>query len=70
LQRAFLSAGAAKVMMSLWKVHDRATQLLMVNFYRNWLATNDLHQSFKNAQLNLRRKYPHPYYWGAFVCWE
>ncbi len=70
LQRAFLSAGATRVIMSLWKVHDRATQLLMINFYRNWLATNNLHKSFRDAQLTVRGKYSHPYFWGAFVCWE
>ena len=53
--------------MSLWKVDDAATQLLMTSFYKNWVSTKDKHKSFVAAQKTLKAKYPEPYYWGAFV---
>lgn len=34
LQRGFKKAGARTLMMSLWKVDDQATHLLMDEFYR------------------------------------
>jgi CHAT domain-containing protein len=70
LPRAFQVAGAANVIMSLWKVDDGATQELMENFYQNWTGGETLDQSLHLAQLKLREKYEHPYYWGAFVLIE
>lgn len=75
LQRAFKVAGAQNIIMSLWKVDDEATQELMGIFYRNWLQQNKrgvnpkngLRAAFLSAQKELKAKYPHPYYWGAFV---
>ncbi|KOY85883.1 hypothetical protein AD998_06760 [bacterium 336/3] len=67
LQRAFKVAGAKAILMSLWKVDDEATKELMVSFYDNWLKTNNKKQAFKLAQAKLRTKFPHPYYWGAFI---
>jgi CHAT domain-containing protein len=70
LQRAFLVAGAEALVMSLWKVDDAATQLLMNNFYTNWLKSGDREKAFKQAQIQLMTKYKEPYYWGAFVMVE
>ncbi len=67
LQRAFQVAGANALIMSLWKVDDAATQLLMTNFYNNWVKSNNKLKAFKQAQLQLMAKYKEPYYWGAFV---
>ncbi|MDX1902873.1 MAG: CHAT domain-containing protein [Thermonemataceae bacterium] len=67
LQRAFQIAGANAVLMSLWKVDDEATKNLMTDFYANWLQNYSKQKSFRMAQTLLRKKYPHPYYWAAFV---
>ncbi|HLF35324.1 MAG TPA: CHAT domain-containing tetratricopeptide repeat protein [Cyclobacteriaceae bacterium] len=67
LQRAFKIANASGTLMSLWKVNDTATQELMSAFYMNLGSGQETYSSFKSAQLVLRKKYKHPYYWGAFV---
>ncbi len=67
LQRAFLVAGAKTLIMSMFKVDDEATQELILNFYKKWLATSNLRQSFIDAKKELRIKYPEPIYWGAFM---
>lgn len=67
LQRSFLVAGADALIMSLWKVDDEATQLLMSNFYSNWIKGGNKQKAFKQAQVQLMTKYKEPYYWGAFV---
>jgi CHAT domain-containing protein len=67
LQRAFLVAGAKVLIMSMFKVDDEATQKLILNFYRQWLSSNNLRQSFINAKKELRVDYPEPIYWGAFM---
>jgi tetratricopeptide (TPR) repeat protein len=36
--QAFFLAGSRSLVLSLWDVDDRATSLLMVRFYRNWLG--------------------------------
>jgi CHAT domain-containing protein len=68
LQRAFNIAGADKVIMSLWKVDDTATQELFTSFYKEWINTNPkTSEAFRHAQDVIRAKYRHPYYWGAFI---
>ena len=58
LQRAFQLAGAQTVVASLWKVEDRATQILMVAFYRNlWVEKLGRLESLHRAQLQLIRDY-------------
>jgi CHAT domain-containing protein len=67
LQRAFQIAGAEAIVMSLWKVDDSATQLLMTSFYKHWLNGNSKSEALRLAQNHVKTEYPHPYYWGAFV---
>jgi CHAT domain-containing protein/tetratricopeptide (TPR) repeat protein len=68
LQRAFVVAGARTLVMSLWSVPDEATRELMEDFYRRLLAGEPRADALHAAQQALRRKYPEPYFWGAFVC--
>ncbi|MEE9911019.1 MAG: CHAT domain-containing protein [Deltaproteobacteria bacterium] len=65
LTRGFLYAGASSIVASLWKVDDLATSYLMIRFYRGMQKTDKL-DALRKAQMETRRKYPHPYYWASF----
>lgn len=69
LQRGFKLAGANTLLMSLWKVDDTATQLLMTEFYRNYLSGKTKQESLRLAQQSLRdnANYSDPQYWAAFI---
>ena len=67
LQRAFKLAGVNTLVMSLWKVPDESTALLMQYFYDNWLGGMDKHAAFTAAQRKLKELYPNPYHWAGFV---
>jgi len=56
------------VMVSLWKLDDRATSELMAAFYKN-LKTMSRSEALQQAQLVMMKKYENPYYWGAFVLY-
>ncbi|MFT5955572.1 MAG: CHAT domain-containing protein/tetratricopeptide (TPR) repeat protein [Cyclobacteriaceae bacterium] len=67
LQRSFLVAGAQNLIMSLWKVNDETTQLLMSEFYNQWFSGKTKTDAFNEAILSVKKDYPKPYFWGAFV---
>ena len=75
MQRALKKAGVSTIMLSLWKVDDFATQLLMINFYKNFLSGYSEQESLSRAQ-NVVRNYTdengiklfdNPYYWASFI---
>jgi tetratricopeptide (TPR) repeat protein len=69
LGRAFLQAGAAAVVLSLWKVTDWHVKELLSDFYERVLAGAPRAEALRQAQLTLRARFPdRPEYWGAFVC--
>ena len=71
LQRGFKKAGVNTILMSLGKVDDEATRILMVEFYRNLILGKSKLQSLKDAQQYLREyengKYDDPKYWASFI---
>jgi CHAT domain-containing protein/tetratricopeptide (TPR) repeat protein len=68
LRRALVLAGAKTLVMSLWKVPDAQTRELMEDFYRRILAGQPRTEALGEAQLEMKKKYPDPLYWGAFIC--
>jgi CHAT domain-containing protein len=65
LTRGFLYAGSRSIVASLWQVDDEATAYLMTRFYSALKGTSK-REALRLAQIETRRKYPHPYYWAAF----
>lgn len=54
LQRGFKKAGANTILISMWKVDDEATCLLMTEFYRNWLNGKCKHDTIEAAKHAVR----------------
>lgn len=67
LQRAFKKAGVRTLIMSLWKVDDAATSLMMRTFYEHLLAGKSKREAFAIAQLAVKSEYKDPYYWASFI---
>jgi len=70
LTRAFMYAGAPRVVASLWRVPDRATAELMKQFYAAMLGEGlPPAAALRKAQLTLskERRWSAPYYWAAFT---
>jgi CHAT domain-containing protein/Tfp pilus assembly protein PilF len=69
LTRAFMSAGARSVAVSLWQVADASTAELMVGFYRRLEREGDKAEALRRAKLELIEagRYAHPYFWAPFV---
>ena len=68
LQRAFKLAGVQTIVMSLWRVRDDVTALLMTRFYEHLLADKVTpHEAMRRAQRDVRRDFPDPHNWAAFV---
>jgi len=67
LTRGFFFAGTPTVVASLWSVDDQATGLLMERFYAHMQEGMGKAEALRQAQMDVRAKYPNPYYWAAFV---
>jgi CHAT domain-containing protein len=69
LTRAFMYAGAARVLVSLWDVNDKATAEMMTEFYKRLLNSNSMSPAaaLREAQLSIMKKWQSPYYWAPFV---
>lgn len=69
LQRGFKKAGANSILMSLWDVNDEATQILMTEFYKNYLNGMSKRESLLAAQKAVREttRFEDPEYWAAFI---
>ncbi|MBQ7471644.1 MAG: tetratricopeptide repeat protein [Prevotella sp.] len=71
IQRGFKKAGAKSLLMSLWSVSDRATDLMMTTFYSKLSEGLSKHAAFLEAQKTVR-EYPNadfssPFFWASFI---
>lgn len=70
LQRAFKKAGVGTIVMSLWSVSDKTTSEFMTTFYERLADTHNAwnkRKAFEEAKEIIRKKYPDPFHWAAFV---
>ena len=77
LQRGFKKAGVNSIVMSLWKVDDDATRLLMAEFYNHLLSGCPKIEALRKAQTYVRnfkgyingekRNFSNPKYWAGFI---
>ncbi len=74
LQRGFRMAGVPCMIYSLWEVPDHETQMLMQEFYKQWIRGKELRPAFQAAQQYVRKKTSALkdswYYWAGFVLME
>jgi len=70
LTRGFMYAGAARVVVSLWSVNDKATADLMTRFYQKMLKQGERPAAaLRSAQVEMwkQKQWQSPYYWAAFT---
>lgn len=74
IQRGFKMAGASSILVTLREVDDRATQLLMTNFYTNIVDGKSAREALmeaigflRNYKENGEKPYSDPKYWAPFV---
>lgn len=73
LQRGFKLAGIKTLLMSLWPVHDKATELLMIEFYRNMLNGDTKNTALNKAKKHIKNysdeeyDFSDPEYWAGWI---
>ncbi|MEI8356416.1 MAG: CHAT domain-containing protein, partial [Deltaproteobacteria bacterium] len=67
LKRAFILSGAKAVVLSLWSVPSEETMGLMTRFYELMADGKTKSDALKQSKLELMKKKPNPFYWGAFI---
>ncbi len=71
LSRALLYAGADNLIVSLWKVSDKSTAVLMVDFYDALLnsQSEDFSEALYQAKLKMIQNgsFAHPFFWSPFI---
>jgi CHAT domain-containing protein len=66
LVRAFLAAGARRVVAARWNVDSAATSDLMFEFYDALSRGVPPSVALHDAASVVRSRRPHPHYWAAF----
>ncbi|MEX2572952.1 MAG: CHAT domain-containing tetratricopeptide repeat protein [Balneolaceae bacterium] len=66
---AFINSGALNLLVSMWKVSDRATSELMIRFYREMMKGTEKTDALRSAKLSLidRPATAFPAEWASFI---
>lgn len=69
LSRGFFFAGTPNIVFSLWRILDKPTKKLMVNFYSNVLNGLSYSEALRQAKLSLINdpQTAFPYFWSSFI---
>jgi CHAT domain-containing protein len=67
LARGFLYAGTPSLVVSLWTVNDKSTAQLMRRFYQGMNDGLNKAKALREAILDVKAAFPHPFYWAPFV---
>lgn len=71
LTRAFLDAGAASTLTTLWSIDDEKSSVLMDIFYANLLNGLPKDLALQKARITFlntyRSEYAHPFFWAAYT---
>jgi CHAT domain-containing protein len=73
LARGFSYAGVKNLLVSLWKVNDKSTQILMSEFYKNYEKTGNKAAALQHSKLaylensTIAANKKSPYYWASFI---
>ena len=70
----FAYAGVPSTIMSLWEVPDKATSIIMFDFYENLKQGQSKDEALRNAKLkylsdeSISASLKHPFYWAGFIA--
>ena len=67
IARAFLGSGARSVLVSLWALHDKATEQLIAHFYDHLVAGKSAGESLHEAMKWMRRQGYDVNQWAPFI---
>jgi CHAT domain-containing protein len=71
LSRAFLFSGCSNMIMTLWKVDDQSSQLLMSQFYQELKSRREVAKALQICKLKFidesDQLHAHPHFWAAFT---
>jgi CHAT domain-containing protein len=68
LARTFRLAGANWVAASLWCAPPAPRLAFLENFYRRILSGRPVGEAMREAQMEVRRRYPEPACWAGWIC--
>ncbi len=71
LAHGFRYAGCENILMSLWQVDDKSTNVIMNHFYQNLKSGEGKAEALRNAKLSFLKQatpiHAHPHFWSGFI---